>query len=46
MWMLKVNQQTEHGDSNGEIKGRTAGSEGVCNLIGRTTISTPRAPMD
>ena len=28
------------GDPNGEVRTRTVGAEGVCNLIGRTTIST------
>ena len=35
--MLIANHQTEHGDPKG---GRTKGAEGVCNPIGKTTIST------
>jgi hypothetical protein len=27
-------------DSNGGVSARTVGAEGVCNLIGRTKIST------
>jgi hypothetical protein len=35
MWMLAVNHQAEL-----RVRGRIEGSEGVCNPIGRTTIST------
>jgi hypothetical protein len=31
---------TEHGDPNREVRARTVGAEGVCNPIGRATIST------
>jgi hypothetical protein len=37
---LMANHWTEHGDSNGRVRGKTEGAEGDCNLIGRTTIST------
>jgi hypothetical protein len=39
MWKLTVNHRTEHGDPNGEVRGRTEGTEMDCNSIGRT-IST------
>jgi hypothetical protein len=38
MRMLAVNHQTEQGDPNGEVRGRSEGAEGV--PTGRTTIST------
>jgi hypothetical protein len=38
--MLAANHWTEHGDPNGGVRERTEGAEGVCNPIGRTTIST------
>jgi hypothetical protein len=38
--MLEANQWTEHGVPNGRVRERTEGAEGVCNPIGRTTIST------
>jgi hypothetical protein len=31
---------SEHGIPNGGVRERTEGAEGVCNPIGRTTIST------
>jgi hypothetical protein len=40
---------TEGRDPNEKARARTVGAEGVCNPIGRTTISvkqTPRAPKD
>ena len=40
--MLTANHWTEHGVPNGE---RTEGAEGVCNPIGRTTISTSQTPQ-
>jgi hypothetical protein len=40
MWVLAANNQTEHGDPNGVVRGRIEGTEGICNPIGRTTIST------
>jgi hypothetical protein len=38
--MLTANHWTEHRDPNGGVRERTEGAEGVCNPIGRTTIST------
>jgi hypothetical protein len=38
--MLAANHQTEHRDPNGGVRGKTEKAEGVCNPIGRTTIST------
>jgi hypothetical protein len=38
--MLPVIHWTEHGDPNGGVRERTDEAEGVCNPIGRTTIST------
>jgi hypothetical protein len=41
MWMLIiVHHQTKQGVSNGRVRGRTEGVEGVCNPIGRTKKST------
>jgi hypothetical protein len=40
MWIYTAKYWTEHRGSNGEVKARTVGAEGVCNLIGRTIIST------
>ena len=40
MWIIAPNHQTEHGDPNGGIVGRIEESEGVCNSIGQTAIST------
>ena len=37
--MLVANHQTKHRDPNGGVRERTKGAEGVCNFIGRTTIS-------
>jgi hypothetical protein len=39
-WMLQANHWTEHGIPNGGVRERTEGVEGVCNPIGRTTVST------
>ena len=36
--MLTANHQTDHRVTSGGVRGRTEGFEGVCNLIGRTTI--------
>jgi len=38
--MLVTNHWTEHGVSNGGVRERTEGTEGVFNPIGRTTFST------
>jgi hypothetical protein len=40
--MFTDKHRTECGDPNGEDKAKTVGAEGVCNLIGRTTISTKK----
>jgi hypothetical protein len=40
MWMHTANHWNEHWDPNGGVRGRTEGVEGVCNLMGRTVIST------
>jgi len=45
MRMLAANHQTEHGDPNGGVRERTEGAEGVCNFIGRTTISANQSPQ-
>jgi len=42
--MLAANHQTEDGDPNGGVRKRTEKAEGVCNPIGRTTISTKQTP--
>jgi hypothetical protein len=41
--MLAANYQAVHGDSNGRVRGRIEGAQGVCNLIGRK-ISTNQNP--
>jgi hypothetical protein len=40
MCMLTPNHQTEHGGTNGGVRGRTQEAEGVYSPIGRTAIST------
>jgi hypothetical protein len=42
--MLAVNHWTEHRVPNGGVTERTEEAEGVCNPIGRTTISTKETP--
>jgi hypothetical protein len=37
---LTTNHWTEPVDTNGSVTGRTEGTEGDCNPIGRITIST------
>jgi hypothetical protein len=37
--MLAANHRTEHRNPNGGVRERTERAEGVCNPIGRTTIS-------
>jgi len=44
-WMPTANHWTEQGIPTGEVKERTEGAEGVCNPIGRTTISTNQTPQ-
>jgi len=36
MWMPAANHWNEHENSDGRVRGRTEGAEGVCNPIGRT----------
>jgi len=43
--MLTANYQTEHEVPNGGVRERTKRAEGVCNFIGRTTISTNQNPQ-
>jgi hypothetical protein len=38
--MLSANHWTEHGVPNEGVRERTEGTEGICNPIGRKTIST------
>jgi hypothetical protein len=38
--MLTVNHWNECGDPNRGVRERTEGSEGFCNAIGRSTVST------
>ena len=45
MWILAVNHQNELWDPNVEVRGRTEGAEEVCNIIGKTTISTNQTPQ-
>jgi hypothetical protein len=42
MQMYIAKHWNEYKDPNGEIRARTLGTEGVCNFIGRATISTSR----
>jgi hypothetical protein len=51
MKMLVVNHQIEHRDTNGRVRRRTKGDEGVCKPIGRTELTNqfsvlPKAPKD
>jgi hypothetical protein len=43
--MLLANHWTEHRVPNGRVRERMRGAEGVCNPIGKTTISTTRTPQ-
>jgi hypothetical protein len=45
MQICTAKHWTECGDPSGEVRARTVGAEGVCNLIGRTTISTNQIPQ-
>jgi hypothetical protein len=42
----RVVDWTEHGVPNGIVRERTEGAEGVCNPIGRTTISTKQTSTE
>jgi hypothetical protein len=44
MGMYTAKHWTECGDSNGEVREKTVGVGGGCNLIGRTIISTNLTP--
>jgi hypothetical protein len=49
MQMYTAKHWTESRDPNGEAMVKTEGDEEVCNLVGRTTISTnqtPKAPRE
>jgi hypothetical protein len=46
MRMLVANHLTDQGDPNGEVRGKTKGAEGVCNRIGKTTISNNQTPPE
>jgi len=46
MRRLATNHWAEQGDSNGEVREKIEGSEGVCNPIGRTTILTNQTPPE
>jgi hypothetical protein len=39
MQILTANHRTESRDLNGRVRGKTAGTEGDCNSIGRTISS-------
>ena len=43
--MLTANHWTEHKVPNGGVRERTEEAEGVCNPIGRTTVSTNQIPQ-
>jgi hypothetical protein len=45
MQMYTAKHWIEHRDSNGKVRARTIGAEGVCNPIERTTISTNQTPQ-
>jgi hypothetical protein len=45
MMILAANHQTYHRDANGVVRGMIKGAQGVCNSIGRTTISTNENPQ-
>jgi hypothetical protein len=44
--MLAANHWTELRVPNSGVRKRTEGPEGVCNLIGRTIISTNQTPTE
>jgi hypothetical protein len=45
MQMYTAEHWTESGYPNGKVRARIVGAEGVCNLIGRTTVSTNQNPQ-
>jgi hypothetical protein len=44
MQMHAAKHWTECGNLNGGGRGKTAGAEGICNPIGRNTMSTNQDP--
>jgi hypothetical protein len=46
MQMLADNHRMEHWDPSGGVRERTEVGEGVCNPIGRTTLSTNPIPPE
>jgi hypothetical protein len=42
-WMLGANNWTDHWVPNRGVREKTEGAEGVCNPIGRTTISNKQS---
>jgi hypothetical protein len=44
MWIYTAKHLIKYRDLNGEIRARTVGTEEVCSLIGKTTISTSQIP--
>jgi len=45
MWIYTDKHWTECVQLNGEVRARSVGDEGICNLIGRTAISTTLIPQ-
>jgi hypothetical protein len=45
MWIFSANHLTDPGNSNEEAMEKTERVEGVCNSIGRATISTNQMPQ-
>jgi len=44
--MFAANRWTEQEDSNGGVREKTEGAEGICNTIGKTAISTNQTPRE
>jgi hypothetical protein len=44
-WVLEANHQTELRVPNGGVRERTEGAEGICDVIGKRTISTNQTPQ-
>jgi hypothetical protein len=42
--ILTANHWTEPGDPNGRVRVTAEGAKGICNHIGRTTISINQTP--
>ena len=45
-WVLAANHQTELRVPNGGVRERTEGAEGICDVIGKRTISTNQTPQN